>query len=67
MEPNKFSSEHIENEVLNLISETSYNEYCLKIKLRTNFDKYDKIFEQPEEELMYFMEQQHQESKHIGK
>ena len=34
-------------------------------KIQSNFDKYDQIFEQPEEEFMDFIEQQHQESKHI--
>ena len=49
IEPNKFSSEHIENSVLIITSETSYAEYCLKIKVHAKFDKSDKISEQLEE------------------
>ena len=59
METNKFSSEHIENEVLTLTSKTSSSEDCFETKLQSKFDKSDQIFEQPEEELMDFMEQYH--------
>ena len=59
MEPSKFSSEHIENEVLTLTSETSSSEYCFETKLQAKFDKSDQNFEQPEEYLMDFLEQQH--------
>ena len=43
MEPNKFSSEHIENEVLTLTSETSYPEDRFDTTLQAKFDKYDKV------------------------
>ena len=59
MEPSKFSSEHIENEVLTLTSETSSSEYCFETKLQAKFDKSDQIFKQTEEALIYFMKQQH--------
>ena len=38
-ESNIFSSEHIENELLTLTSETSSSEYCFDTKLQANFDK----------------------------
>ena len=43
-----------------LTSETLSSEDCFETKLQAKFDKYDHIFEQPEEEFMYFIEQQHQ-------
>ena len=43
MEPNKFSFEHIENEVINLTYETSSSEYCFETKLDAKFDKSDHI------------------------
>ena len=49
MEPNKFKSDHIENGVLTIISETSYPEDFFKMKLQAKFDKSDQFFEQPEE------------------
>ena len=49
MEPNKLSSEHIENEVLTLTSKTLSSEDCLETKLQAKFNKSDQIFEQPEE------------------
>ena len=49
MGPNKLSSEHIENEVLNLTSETSSSVDCFETKIETNFDESDQIFEQQEE------------------
>ena len=49
MEPNKFSSEHIKNEVLTITSDISYYEDFFSTKLQAKFDKYDQIFEQPEE------------------
>ena len=49
MEPNKLSSEHIENEVLTLTSKTLSSEDCLETKLQAKFNKSDPIFEQPEE------------------
>ena len=65
MEPNKFSSEHINNEILTFTSETSLSEAFFETKLQAKSDKTDQIFEQPEEELMDFIEQHHQESKQI--
>ena len=59
MEPNKFSQELIENEVLTLTSETSSPEDCFETKLQDKFDTSDQNFEPPEEELMDFMEQKH--------
>ena len=55
MEPNKFSSEHIENEAFTLTSEISYSEDFFETKLQAKFDKSDQIFEQPEEVLIYFI------------
>ena len=40
--------------------ETLSYEYFFETKLQAKFDEYDQIFEQPEEEWMDFMEQQHQ-------
>ena len=52
--------------MINPTSETSsYEDCCLETKLQAKFDKSDQKFEQPEEELMNVIEQQHQESKHI--
>ena len=45
MEPEMFSSEHIENEVLTLTSETLPFEDCLETKLQANLDKSDQNFE----------------------
>ena len=63
MEPNKFSSEHIKNECITPTYETSSYEDCLETKIQANFYKSDQIFEHPEEELIYSIKQQHQESK----
>ena len=60
MEPNMFSSEHIQNEVLTLTSETPSSEYCFDTRLQAKFEKTDQIFEQSEEELIYLIEQQYQ-------
>ena len=49
MEPNKFSSERIINEVLTLSSETSSSEDFFETKLQAKFDSSDQIFEQPDE------------------
>ena len=65
MEPNKFSSEHIENRLLTLTSKTSSYEQILETKLQAKFDKFYQIFEQIQEGLVDFMEQQHQESKKV--
>ena len=62
-EPKNFLSEHIENELLTLNVGTSSFEDFLETKLQAKFDKSDQIFEQPEEELMDFMEQQNQQPK----
>ena len=43
--------------------EPSSSENCFETKIQAKFDKSDQIFEQPEEELIDFMEQQHWESK----
>ena len=60
-----FPSEHIENKMVTLTSETLFSEDCFENKLQGNFDKYDKKIEQPEEELVDFIEKQRQESEHI--
>ena len=49
MDPNKFSSEHIENKMVTLTSETLSSEDRCDTKLQTKFDKSDKIFEQQQE------------------
>ena len=49
MEPNKFSSEHIENKMVTITSETLSYEDLFDTKLHAKLDKYDQIFEQPEE------------------
>ena len=46
MEPKTFSSEHNENEVLTLTSETSSSKHRYMTKLQAKFDEYDQIFEQ---------------------
>ena len=48
-----------------ITSEPLSSEDWFETKLQAKFDKSNLIFEQPEEEFMYFMEQQHKESKHI--
>ena len=60
MDPNKFSSEHIENKIFTLTYETLSYEYCFETKLQSKFDISDNFSEQLEEELIYFTEQQHQ-------
>ena len=60
MDPNKFSSEHIENEMVTITSETLSSEEWFETKLQSKFDKSDKCFEELEEGLMDFMEQQTQ-------
>ena len=41
--------------MLTLTSETSSSEDFFETKIQAKFDKSDQIFEQPEEELIYFM------------
>ena len=41
MDPNKFSSEHIENEERTFTSKPLSSEYFLDTKLQSKFDKYD--------------------------
>ena len=60
MYPNKFSSENIENKMVTPTSETLSSEDCFETKLQAKFDRSYQIFEQAEEELMDFIEQQHQ-------
>ena len=60
MEPNKFSSEGIENKMANLTFEASYYEDSFKTKLQDKYDKYDQNSEQTESELIDFTEHQHQ-------
>ena len=60
MDPKKFLSEHIENIMVNITSEALSYEDCFETRLQANFDKSDQKFEQPEEKLMDFIEQQHQ-------
>ena len=51
--------------MVTLTSETLYFEAYFETKLQADFDKSDQVFEQPEEELIYFIEQQHQKSEYI--
>ena len=51
--------------MLTLNSETYSSEDTFETKLQAKYNKSDKIFEQSEEELMDFIEQNHQESKQI--
>ena len=60
MEPNKLSSEHIENWVLNLTYETSSSEHRFDIKLQARFYEPYQIAKQ-EEEFMDFNVKQNQE------
>ena len=46
MEPNKFSSEHIENEVQTITSETSSSEHRFETKIQAKFDKSNQTYEQ---------------------
>ena len=48
IEPKKFSSEHIKNEVLTLTSETSSTKDCFETKLQAKFYKNNEVLEQPE-------------------
>ena len=61
MDPNKVLSEHIENKTFTLTYETLSYEYCFETKLQSKFDISDKCVEKMEEELIFFIEQQHQE------
>ena len=49
LKPNKFSSEHIKNEVLMITSETESSGDCFEIKIQAKFDKCDQILKQTEE------------------
>ena len=48
MNPYRISSEHIENKMVTLTSETLSYEYCFGTKLQDKFNKYYQIFKQPE-------------------
>ena len=52
MDPNKFSSEHLENKIVTLSYETLSSEDCFETNIQSKFDKPWKFFEQPEEQLM---------------
>ena len=56
--------EHIKNEALTLTFETSFFEDFFEAKLQPKSDKYYQSLEQPEEELVGVIEQQHKESKY---
>ena len=49
MDPNKLSSEHIENKMVTLTSETLSYEDCFETKIQAKFDKSGRNFEHPEE------------------
>ena len=51
--------------MVTITSEALSSEELFETKLEAKFDKYDKSFEQPEEELIDFIEQQHRESEQI--
>ena len=57
-----FSSEHIENEVITLISENPSSENPFETKLQAKFATSDKSFEKQEELLIEFKGKQHMES-----
>ena len=46
--------------MVTITSETLSSEDCFETKLQAKFDRSYQIFEQAEEELMDFIEQQHQ-------
>ena len=48
MDPNKLSSEHIENKIVTLTPETLSFEECFESKLQAKFDISDQILEQQE-------------------
>ena len=48
-----------------LTFDTSYYEYLFETKNQAKFDKSDPIFKKPEEELMDFIKQHHQELKQV--
>ena len=50
--------------MVTFIYDTLSFEDCFDTNLHAKFDKSDQFFEQPEEELMNFIEKQHQESEH---
>ena len=56
MELNKLSSEYVENKMVTFIYDTLSFEDCFDTNLHAKFDKSDQFFEQPEEELMNFIE-----------
>ena len=51
--------------MVTLTSETLSSEDLFETKLQARFDKSNQNFKQPEEVLMDFIEQQHQESEKI--
>ena len=51
--------------MVTITSETLSFKDWFETKIQASFDKCDQLFEQPEEELMNFIEQQHQESEQI--
>ena len=60
MDPNKLSSEQIENKMVILTPETLSSEDWFETKIQAIFYKSDKCFEHPEEKLMNFREHQQQ-------
>ena len=61
MTPNKVSSEQIKNEGLSLISEHPTSEDCFESKFQSKISPSNKIFKQPEEELIEFKERKQME------
>ena len=55
MDPNNLSSENIENKMVTITSENLSSQDCFETKPQAKFDKFDQIFEQPEEELVDFI------------
>ena len=53
--------------MVTLTFENLFYEDYFETKLQAKFDKSDQFFEPPEEELIEFIEQQHQESEQIEK
>ena len=65
MDPKKLSSEHIKIKMSTPTSEILSYEKWFETKIQAKFDKSDQNFKRPEEELMDFIEQQHQQSEQI--
>ena len=66
MYPNKLSSEHMENKMVTLTSETLSFEDWIETKIQANIDKYDQHFEKPEEKLVDFKGEQQMDPNNLS-